>query len=630
MPQRISEFDIWRPGYGGAIVNVYVAGTSTLANLYTDEALTQSASNPQTLSAMTAEGGVRYGKFASPLYTNQSYYISIEGVENTGIVRPSFSSLSGEDASSAIVQPAGTSYNSTIAAALGREVNAANFGAFVEGSGGVAATNTTTIELAIAALSDGGVVKVPAGLYKVNSFDVPEDVIIQGQGVEATTLECVNGSDAFTLVGDGAGFRDITLDGNALTTGSVGVKSVGNDGVVFDAVLIKRFETGAHFLGGKSHTWHDFSINNTVNAIKLYGDTDAGDSGNGDAFEDLVWTGGLISVATTRGVDFSFEDAVCHNLTFIGVGHESCANYATYINGAQNIRFIGCWWKSNTNTIYIQDDDDVLTPTTEQNNDVINITFEGGRIDGGDFKATGTLQNIVLSDMKLDNIQFNMTTPLENHVVLRDCFEFSGVTITGESAKLIRSTTSKNGSSTGLTTDAVATKSWSIDLQPGQQVYLEGKVIGKGRNVVERAIYHIGCGAYRAGSTLNYDTQTANFTAGAVLTGASSGATARIQADSDSGTTGTLTLTDILGEFIDNEIISDDNGTPGSATVNGTLSHQNASLDTTGNINLRAVYETTAGHAAAFVANGSEIELQVTGASGDTMEWTVNVNVVST
>jgi hypothetical protein len=161
-------------------------------------------------------------------------------------------------------------------------------------------------------------------------------------------------------------------------------------------------------------------------------------------------------------------------------------------------------------------------------------------------------------------------------------------------------------------------------------VYLEGKVIAKGRNAAERAIYHISSGAYRPGSTLNYDTQSANFTAGTTLTGASSGATARIQVDSDSGTTGTLTLTDIVGEFIDNEVITDNNGTPGSALANGTLSHQNATLDGVGVVSLRTAYEVTAGYACVFVASGSEIELRVTGDTGDTVEWTAHVSVVST
>ena len=64
--QRISEFDLWQPGYAGAVVRVYIAGTTTLASIYTDEALSVAASNPQTLSSTTINGDT-YGKFAAPL-----------------------------------------------------------------------------------------------------------------------------------------------------------------------------------------------------------------------------------------------------------------------------------------------------------------------------------------------------------------------------------------------------------------------------------------------------------------------------------------------------------------------------------------------------------------------------------
>lgn len=69
------------------------------------------------------------------------------------------------------------------------------------------------------------------------------------------------------------------------------------------------------------------------------------------------------------------------------------------------------------------------------------------------------------------------------------------------------------------------------------------------------------------GSTLAYDAQTGNFTVGATLTGGTSGATAIIQADSDSGATGTLTLESVSGTFQDNEAITDDSG--GAAVANG-------------------------------------------------------------
>jgi len=77
----------------------------------------------------------------------------------------------------------------------------------------------------------------------------------------------------------------------------------------------------------------------------------------------------------------------------------------------------------------------------------------------------------------------------------------------------------------------------------------------------------------RISQTLAYDAQTANFTAGKILTGGTSGATAIILSDADGGATGTLTLGNISGVFVDNETITDNNGTPGSATVNGTLTY---------------------------------------------------------
>ncbi len=214
---------------------------------------------------------------------------------------------------------------------------------------------------------------------------------------------------------------------------------------------------------------------------------------------------------------------------------------------------------------------------------------------------------------------------------MRNCFEDSSVTISGETTKLLRESTTQNGASFGITTDATVTTAWTMTMHPGQLAYLVAKVTAKGRNVVQNAMYHVGCGAVRPGSSLNYDGQTANFTAGALLTGSTSGATARIQADSDSGATGTLTLTDISGAFENNETIVDDNGSPGSATSNGTLTAVNVALDSVGNVSLRTDYETNSAWAALFViSGGSDIEFRVTGAASQTVEWSVHIDVVAT
>lgn len=77
-------------------------------------------------------------------------------------------------------------------------------------------------------------------------------------------------------------------------------------------------------------------------------------------------------------------------------------------------------------------------------------------------------------------------------------------------------------------------------------------------------------------NTLPYDAQSGNFTAGLVVTGGTSGATATIVSDVDAGATGTLTLENISGIFQDNETITDTS--TGSATVARTY----ASLITNG------------------------------------------------
>ena len=73
----------------------------------------------------------------------------------------------------------------------------------------------------------------------------------------------------------------------------------------------------------------------------------------------------------------------------------------------------------------------------------------------------------------------------------------------------------------------------------------------------------------RSKGVLLYVSQTANFGVGNILTGNTSGASAIIGSDSDSGSSGTLTLENIVGIFQDSEIITDDMG--GSATASGTV-----------------------------------------------------------
>src|ERR1035437_2382197 len=102
MSQRIDFFDLWMSGYAGASVAVYIAGTTTLAALYTDEALSVPAGNPQTLLALN-RNGVNFGKFANPLYTASAYEMTVNSTDQTGVIRPPLTAMAGEDVSAAVV-----------------------------------------------------------------------------------------------------------------------------------------------------------------------------------------------------------------------------------------------------------------------------------------------------------------------------------------------------------------------------------------------------------------------------------------------------------------------------------------------------------------------------------------------
>ena len=67
---------------------------------------------------------------------------------------------------------------------------------------------------------------------------------------------------------------------------------------------------------------------------------------------------------------------------------------------------------------------------------------------------------------------------------------------------------------------------------------------------------------------LDYDNQTVNFSTGVKVTGGTSGATGWIVNDEDGGASGTLILSNVIGTFQNNELLTD--SVAGSANVDGT------------------------------------------------------------
>ena len=622
----ISEFNLWQPGYAGAVVTVYIAGTTTPASLFTDEALTVAAANPQTLSTLTSNG-VNYGKFLVPLYTGSAYYLDIDSGDQTGIERPPLTTLAGEDASDALVTPDGTTVAHAVDVLFSRIIWAEDYGAI----GATASTNNATITAAIgaAAAQGGGIVMLPSNQsIPFTQLTVPVGVVLQGYGRigNPTLISSTVGGNVITLTGNGAGLRRLVLDGVSKQAGSVGIYSVANDETVFDNVLIKRMETAGHFKGGRRNNWHELYIDGCTNGMKHHGDVDVAGGSLGDQWANNKWSGGRVSTCTGTGLDLSYEDRQVRENIIENVGFEDNTGTATRINGARMTDFPGCWWTRNTADLAVLDDSD----TSQTDNTVIGLRFgPDGSIAGGTVTSTsafsGLCQDVTFDKMLLSKTTITLTTP-SNNILWRDCVESSDVTLAGTGTRIVRKQTVFDDAPTSavVTTNATVTKAWEVSLNPGEVGQIEARVVGTQRNGTGYATYHIARPVRRPGSALAYDAQTANYTLGAVLTGGTSGATARIIADADAGATGTLTLKDIVGIFIDGEVITDSSG--GSADANGVLVPANAAL-IGATTSVEAAVETDAAWACDFAFAAGNIEAQVTGAAGATIEWTCSASV---
>jgi len=623
---NVSLFDVWSKGFAAATVSVYQAGTTTKSNLYIDEALTVSASNPQVLETKTINGE-SYGKFSAPLYTDSAFYLDINSTDQTGVSRPPLTSLASQDASAALITATGGSQPRTLSDVIARVVHVEDHGVFLPTSDPDASSSTNnatlTTAIGVAAANGGGDVVIPAGTFEFTTVTLSGGVRLVGHGHGATTLQSQSASNVITIGGSEAGLAHITIDGVNLQVGSVGLYAKAKDEIRIQASTIKRFVTGIHMQGGRKAEWYDLYISNCDTGAKLHGDNDASGGGDGDEFRNNAWTGGVVDLCTVAGVEFSYVDKKCWHNTIIDVGFESNTGVSININGARFTSLVGCWWTANTTDFAVADNSDV---SAKSENTVIGLYFNGGSLSGGAATFTDTCQDVILDGMEISDVDFTLTLPT-NNLVVRDCVEDSLVTISGDGTKWTRQRTINGNQpgSSGVTSDATPTKAWSVDLEPGQVGHIRAEVIANQRDGEGYAVYHIARPVRRPGSTLAYDAQTANFTVGDTLTGATGGATARIVADADGGASGTLTLRDIVGTFENNEEVTD--GLGGSALVNGTLTPVNAAL-LGATASPTAAVESAVGLAADFAASGTEIEIQVTGEAAKTYEWIVHAETV--
>lgn len=630
MATRIAEFDHWEAGYGGATVKVWLAGTSTLASIYTDEALSAAAANPQTLDSMTI-GDVTYGKFTAPLYIGADYRLNVNTTETGANVRLPITTLAAADASTATVQSAAGTTDIELEDIVARSVYVRDHGVFLPTSDGAAsaATNTTTLNAAASAASTqgGGCVVLPAGTFAHNALTaLATNVVVRGQGINATVLQCAAGSNVHTQGGAFSGFIDLTLDGVSKTASSVGVYSKAKDKTVFENVLIKRFVTGISYLGGSGVNWKNLYIDACTNGAFLRGDNNASGGADGAEFWRNKWSGGQVTNCTSIGVELAYIDKKCYHNVLDHVGFVSNTGVALSVVGARYTDLTsGCWFTGNTTDLSIEDGADTADFLE---NTVVGFTMYGGLI-SSDMSFTDTCQDVVFRGVEFSGGTYTLTS-VDNAIVSVDCIEDSDVVLAGGSSLMWmrqRTIVDDQPSTSGTTSDATSTEAWRYELAPGERVIVEAKIIANGRNVNDYATYHIERAAHRPGSTLDFDNQTANFTLGDTLTGTTSGATGLIIAQSDAGATGTLTLREVVGEFQNNETITD--GAGGSALANGTMAHQSAVLLDVGDTALKTASETDGAFAAIFGVTGGAVRIMVAGAAAKTVEWTVSANVVS-
>jgi len=637
----IAEFDTWQQGYALATVQVNVGDTQTPAAVFTDQALTQPASNPQTLIAKTDPQGNTYGKFAVPLYTGQPYSLSINSVDRTGVITPPLTTLVGQDASQATVLPTGALVGNKLADILARQLNVLDFGVFlaVGQTGASATTNTNTLDAAIgdAAGAGGGTIELPDGVFPFTSITLPQNVTLSGQGRDATTLQLTFAGNVVTIGGSQAGLKNLSIDGLNQANGSIGLYAEVMTGVILDNVLVQRFATGIQLIGGGQYGWREVYISDCLTGFQGHGYTD---NGNGGALEFGRWDGGQIDTCSIAGIEIANVDKPCDHLSFANLRFFNNIGIAFHALGASATLLKSCSWNGNTTDLQLEDG----TPlNAAQSNTAIGFecqdaSFIGTGANGAAINLKGTLQNVAFRRSEFTNETITITNPGYN-VVAQDCRIIGGVKFAGTAQAWVSSFTTRDGYSVGVTTNNSQFPVWEMLLQSGQHALLEATIVARSRTSLDNAWFKAMWAVSCSGALLTYNTPLSAFAAGSVVTGQASGATGRIIAVAAGGSSGTLTLQDVTlgpnGSFQTGEVITDSQG--GSALAAAALTQGTVSIGLLNNTasGLSAdhgVYNSVSDSnwTGNLVAQGQNAVLYVTGDTAMTVEWFVNVRVLAT
>lgn len=624
----VFQFDIWREGYAGAVVQIFKEGTTTYASLYTNINLSEAADNPQVLLTQELNGRT-FGKFTESIYTPDSYYLVINGIESSGVNGQVLRTLSGEEADDAEVTSNQGGIERTLAERAADTIHVLDFGLFTEVDGSTTQNTTTlTAALGVASSANGGEVILPAGTFKVSAFNLPANVILRGQGINATIIQSIEADSVCTITGADAGMKDMTLDGISLEAGSIGVYGVGLNRVHFDDVIIKRFESGVQFRGGTDHHYHNLFVQNCGTCLDLRGDMDASDSSDGSSFTDLTWDGGSVTESTSYGLRLRNVDAACENLVIRDVNFtDNIGTAALYIQGAEQIVFEDLICSGNTLR-------HLLTENVTLN-EVEALDFRSCQFTASEIKLGGACKDVVFDRTILDGaLSINANNPTYA-IMFRDNREASTVTQTGNTDKISRWTSTDFGVYRGQTTASATTATvFKRQLDPGEIVHMEITASAVHNSSAVWFSEKMTAAVYCPGAQISFDGQTANFTLGNTLTGTTSRATGALQAQTDAGATGLLTLIRVVAGattgnvFQDNEAITGSGG--GAAVVDGAISYQAAVLKAPLQIDHYVMQPSTATAINIDVTTSNrEVHVKALGPTTGTMDWNIMVRLNS-
>lgn len=613
----IWQFDLWREGYAGAIVEVFKEGTTTHASLYTDVNLTQAADNPQTLLSQTLNGR-DYGKFQESIYTPDAYYLVINGIESTGVFYPGIRTLTNEDATGATVESNNGGVERSLGERAADDIHVRDFGNFLEVDGSTTENTTTlTAAIGVASAANGGRVILPAGTFQVSTFNLPADVVLVGQGRNATIIQSEEADNVITVTGAKAGMEHLTLDGVNLNPGSVGIFGRARAEFSLTEAQVKRFETGINMQGGNNHHYTNLFVVNCSTGAVLRGDLDASNTDEGAAFTDLTWRGGSVTESTVYGLHLRYVDAALRDLTVHDVVFEdNVGTSALYIEGAEAVIVADSTFVDNTIR-------HVLT-ADHTSNDVENIEFHSCRFTGDEIKIGGNCLDFVFDRCIFETtVTFNLNSP-ENPIMLRDAIEDGTTAVSDATEKLSRWRTIDAGVYRGSTASGTSTITViKRQLNPGDVVHMEVLASAVRLNAAGFSVIKNTAAAYCPAATLDFDGQTANFTAGQRITGGTSGAYGTLQSQTDAGATGTLNLIRVNGTFQNNEALSSTTG--GAAVADGTLTYQNAVMMPPVQIDHYAQSAGATTWNTDVTTSGREIRVRVLGVTTGQVDWNVMI-----